>query len=403
MGYRGYATANGHIVATDGTGDFTTIGAALTAASSGQTIFIRPGTYTENPTLKSGVNLCAFDCDALTPNVIISGKCTFTAAGTVSISGIQLETNSDYALSVTGSAASIVNFINCYINVSNNTGIQFTSSSSSSQINFRYSTANVTTTGISLFTHSSAGLLSANFTNFGNPGSTTTPSTISSGNLQLAFGAMQVPITASSTAIISCEYTNFNTVTNTTCITLSGTSSALLDNSDFISGSSSALSIGSGTTVTCQGPITINCTGTFGISGSGSISYTAIFYNNSTSNIESTVTQTPVNQQRIGGSISTMPVQSQPSSLSLGSAYQYGVYDVVLTIYLSVTAATSASILCGVGPTTTPTQQTIISGLTVASQQIIPITVYLPASYYCLLSVSGTITETISGQQATPV
>ena len=50
MGYRNYSTACSKIVSPDGNGDFQTIGAALTAAVSGQTIFIRPGTYTENLT-----------------------------------------------------------------------------------------------------------------------------------------------------------------------------------------------------------------------------------------------------------------------------------------------------------------------------------------------------------------
>ena len=103
--------------------------------------------------------------------------------------------------------------------------------------------------------------------------------------------------------------------------------------------------------------------------------------------------------------IATAPVAgSQTSALIVGTAFHNTLgYDVVLTVYLSVTAATSASILLGVGKTTTPTQQTIVSGLTIASQQIIPVTIYLPSAYYALLSVSGTITETISGQQIMPV
>src|SRR5215469_17495644 len=103
MGYRDYSTAKGHIVDPNGFGDFTTITAAINAAVSGQTIFLRPGTYTENPTLKAGVNLAAFDADATTPNVIINGKCSFSSAGTVSISGIELQTNSDFCLAVSGS------------------------------------------------------------------------------------------------------------------------------------------------------------------------------------------------------------------------------------------------------------------------------------------------------------
>src|SRR6187431_1669292 len=74
----------------------TTIAAALTSASSGDTIFIRPGTYTENITLKAGVNLTAYGSDDSlngTGVVIINGTCTFTAAGSVTLYGLQLQTN----------------------------------------------------------------------------------------------------------------------------------------------------------------------------------------------------------------------------------------------------------------------------------------------------------------------
>src|ERR1700676_4205216 len=82
---------------TLGSGNYTTIGSALTASVSGQTIFIRPGTYTENLTLKAGVNLTAFGSDSSlngTATVIINGTCTLSTAGTVTISSIQLQTNS---------------------------------------------------------------------------------------------------------------------------------------------------------------------------------------------------------------------------------------------------------------------------------------------------------------------
>ena len=96
------------IVDVNGTGTHTTIGAALSAASAGTTIFIKPGTYTENPALVAGVNLTAWLTDADSGTVIINGKCTFSSAGTVIISGIQLLTNSDYFLSITGANASVV-------------------------------------------------------------------------------------------------------------------------------------------------------------------------------------------------------------------------------------------------------------------------------------------------------
>jgi len=99
----------------------------------------------------------------------------------------------------------------------------------------------------------------------------------------------------------------------------------------------------------------------------------------------------------------TAPAASQASSLTLGAAYQnpFG-YDVVLTVYLAITAATAGTIQIGVGPTNTPTQQTVISGLTLGALAIIPLTIYLPKDYYALVTLT-TVTATISGQQAMPV
>lgn len=103
-------------------------------------------------------------------------------------------------------------------------------------------------------------------------------------------------------------------------------------------------------------------------------------------------------------SLITAPGNSASSSLSLGAAYQNTTgSDVMLIVYIAVSAATSGSILCGVGSTNTPTQQTIVNSITLAALNIIPVTVYLPNNYYALISTSGTITATISGQQVTPI
>lgn len=102
--------------------------------------------------------------------------------------------------------------------------------------------------------------------------------------------------------------------------------------------------------------------------------------------------------------ISSSPSASQDSSLVLGTAYQNTLgYDVMITVYLDVTAALIASVLLGVGPTSSPTQQTIISGITLSALSIVPISIYLPSGYYAKLSTSGTITASISGQIAMPI
>lgn len=102
--------------------------------------------------------------------------------------------------------------------------------------------------------------------------------------------------------------------------------------------------------------------------------------------------------------IATSGPNSSSSTLSLGSAYQNTLgFDILLVVYVSVASATTASILVGVGPSGTPTQQTVISGLTLASTQIIPITVCVPNTNFALISTSGTISASISGQQAMPI
>lgn len=103
-----------------------------------------------------------------------------------------------------------------------------------------------------------------------------------------------------------------------------------------------------------------------------------------------------------GTIVSLPPVAASVSSalagtLSAGSAFQNGLsYNIRMTVYLSITANTSAVIQLGVGPTTTPSQRTLVSG--VITTGFCPITFTIPAGYYALLSISGTVTDTIAGQ-----
>jgi hypothetical protein len=269
MGYRDYSTAKGHIVDSTGHGDFTTIGAALTAASSGQTIFIRPGTYTENPVLVAGVNLVAFTQDSTTPTVTIVGECTFSGAGTVTLSNLFLKTNSSYFLAVTGSSASVVNLEGCYLDCSNNTGIDFTSSSASASITCTNCTGNIATTGISLFTSSSAGSLNFYLCDINNTGSATTASTISAGDLYINNCYLAFPITTSSTASIVILGLQIAGI-NTTCLTLGGSG---LTQAEFMvanSGTASAISIGSSCTLTLDNS-RIYSSNTNAITGTGTL------------------------------------------------------------------------------------------------------------------------------------
>lgn len=293
MAYRTYSTANGLTVSKGSDGDFTTIGTALAAAVSGDTIFIRPGTYIENPTLKPGVNLVAFSGDQTTPEVTIVGKCTLSVGGIVSISNIQLQTNSDFFLAVTGSAASVINLHKCGFNATNNTGISFTNSNGGSVINIFNCLGDVATTGIGLFAHSSAGAMTFAFSSFTNSGGSTTQSTVSAGTWSASYSVFSSPITSSGTSTLNFFFSRMATnPQNTTCVTFGGSGASGAVKSSFQSGTASAASI-TGANVTFA-EVDITSTNANAITGAGTLKYTTLNYIDTGKSMNVT-TQTPLN------------------------------------------------------------------------------------------------------------
>lgn len=290
MAYRGYSPSNGFLVVSDGTGDFTTLTAALAAATSGKTIYFH-GTFTENLTLKNNINLVAWDADGLQPTATIIGTCTLSTAGSVTISGVNLQTNGAFALVVSGSGVSEVDLINCSITCTNNTGISFTNSNASSSIFISNCFQNITTTGIGLWTSSSPGQIQINGGFIDNDGASSTDSTNSAGNISLFNLAMGSPISCSGTgqinvfnSVISCQQVN------ATAITTAGTGGSQLFNSTVTSGSASAISIGVGTGFGAY-TSTIISSNTNAITGLGTLLYADLTF--PTSSTINTAVQTP--------------------------------------------------------------------------------------------------------------
>lgn len=263
---------------TPGTrGTFSTIAAALTAAVSGQTIFIRTGTYTENLTLKAGVNLAAFECDSSlngTGNVIISGNATFSAAGTVTISGIQLQTNSAPFLTVSGANASVVNLNNCYLNCTNNTGISFTSSDASAVIRINNCSGNLGTTGIAIIVSTSTGGVAINNCIFTNSGGSTTANSTSAGLFFLNNSTFSNPITTTSTGSLGAENISVQTFAqNVTGITANGSGANNIFSSIISTGTASAISVGSTVAISLSNLISSNANT---ITGAGTAQFSGI-------------------------------------------------------------------------------------------------------------------------------
>lgn len=293
MGYRDYSTAKGHIVDATGHGDFTTIQAAITAASSGQTVFVRPGTYTENLTLKAGVNISGFSGDGYTPNVIILGKATASGAGTFTLSSVQLKTNSDFCLLVSGSSATTVIFNNSYINCSNNTGISYTTSNASSSITFYDCTLNLATTGIAYYSSSSTGAINFYRTDLENTGGSSTASSNSAGSVGFFNSVGSAPISTSGTGLMVGFAFNINTTAqNVTSITTAGSgASNAFTNCAITSGSASAVSIGTGTTLALTNSV-LNSSNTNVLTGLGTLQYGLLVFSGSSSG-HNVSTETP--------------------------------------------------------------------------------------------------------------
>jgi len=323
-------------------GGYTTISTALTAASSGSTIFIRPGTYTENLTLKAGVNLCAYDCDALTPNVIILGKCTYTGAGTVSISGIQLKTNSDFFLAVTGSAASIVNLRNCYLNVNNNTGISFTSSGAGNQINIENCYGETGTTGITYFTMTSTGTMFIQNCHFENSGNSVTNSTNSAGSVYINSSRFVCPgITTTSTGAIQIKNSDILVAAagNTTMITHGGSASnSFIYNSFIGSGTASAVSIGS---TLIMGGCVVDSSNTNAITGAGTLLNAGISFSNSSDTINTTTQTARTFRSGIFGSnvTGTTADSTYQSQIVGGQSWMWGLDNSDTDAYVLASSA----------------------------------------------------------------
>lgn len=276
-------------------GTHTTIAAALTSASSGDTILIRPGTYTENLTLKAGVNLTAYPCDASIGftstqfNVKIIGKLTATFAGQCSISNICIQTNSDYCIEITGTSATLVTLNTCYLNATNANAVHMTSNGSAI-LTLNYSLINMSfATGLYyvITSGSALRLFYSQLFSSAVPGI----STLTSGGLLQAEWSLIETGTSADTGTISATHCRFEAggSINQPVLTSATSGGSEFRNCILVSDTASALSIGTGTTISIYNS-TVSSGNTNAITGAGTVSYSGlVFYGNSS--IINTTTQ----------------------------------------------------------------------------------------------------------------
>lgn len=193
-----------------GLGTHTTITTALAAAAAGDYILVTQGTYTENFTLPSGITLSGMPCAGDNPAVRIVGQITMTAAGSSTIANMQLETNSNFFITISGSNACILTIDTCNLLCVNNSGINFTNSNTSSEINLYNTFGDIQTTGISFFSMTGNTLLFFNNTFISNSGESTTQSTNTSGSVQIRISQLNIPISCTGTSAFLSTASQFN-------------------------------------------------------------------------------------------------------------------------------------------------------------------------------------------------
>jgi hypothetical protein len=113
----GQAPLSKYIVAADGSADYTTIQAAINAAQvagTPATVYVRPGTYTENLTLYSTINVAG----SIDGNTTIIGVHTPPASGEFQFQDLTL-TSATHIFSSAVAGTAVVFIEECFINVTN--------------------------------------------------------------------------------------------------------------------------------------------------------------------------------------------------------------------------------------------------------------------------------------------
>jgi hypothetical protein len=295
------------VSATASDGTHTTVQAAINSSSSGDNIFIREGTYTENLTLKAGVNLTAYRGSGKTANVIISGNATMSSAGIATLTGVRLQTNGSFFLTVSGSAASIVNLVDVDFNITNSTGISFTSSNAGATLTLSVCSGDIASAN-ALYSMSSAGTLNLNYTLLTNSAGSTVASTNSAGNVVYQYSHLNSPVSNSGTGGILLEYADIDCAAiNSTALTIGGSGTNTSNGSVYFSGTASGISVGS--TFNLYNAV-VSSSNTNAITGAGTLNYSIVTFSGSSSTINTSV-QAPF----------PLPVKQGGTSNSSATAY----------------------------------------------------------------------------------
>jgi len=252
----------------------TTIQGAIDDASDGDTIFVRPGTYTENITGKDGVLITGFQASEIADKTLIVGKVSMSS-GRFKLAGLALHTNGDYCLEATGTGN--IQCRSCYIEATDNDAV---SNSGTGSITLRLCTGGVATTGVKVCQNTSTGSISFRYCNWGNAGGSTVASTASAGGIRIQNSELAIPWSTSGSGVVNITGSFFdNTAINTSTITHNSSQPSTIANSEIASGTASDITITSGTVRATN--VRMLSSNTNAVTGAGTFQYGQITLVNS--------------------------------------------------------------------------------------------------------------------------
>lgn len=311
-------------------GTHQTIQAAIDDASSGDTIFVRPGIYTEDLTLKDRVFICAFSMDFHEAHTSIVGKMSATFQGTTALQGFVLQTNGDYFLEVTGANTTTVNLNRCFLNAQDNDGISINIANGIVKIDRCTGNINIPATKM---WDVSDGVVNVRYTRIDNSGSSTTPSNIDgTRNSRIGYSNLQFPISTSGSVDLNLFYTFLeNPTTNATSLICASTGTHQASHCKFQSGTGTAITVTDNLLLSSS---VIESSNTSAIDGAGTLEHTGLSFSDTSSNITTT----------------TQTIRSEGPSRTIGSD-NTGDTNTLTVENSSDTASSGAEIVSSVGGT----------------------------------------------------
>lgn len=264
-------------------GTHTDITTAISSATNGDTIDIFAGSYTiTNLALKNGVNLNGLSNCYGGGQVVITGK--FIDNGVTcncKLDNLVFETNGDHFISLSGSASSLVNK-NCYYGASNANGMLIGAGCTITSVDC---TGDLSGLGVGFYSGAGAAIFeSCNFTNSGG----STASSATSGTNIFYNCIMQSPIINSGAGSVLMRNTTIDTsAINSTAISIVGSGTSTITESNVLSGTATALVVGAGTTVNAI-LSNFKTSNSNAISGSGTLNQGGLVFSGASSYINVT-------------------------------------------------------------------------------------------------------------------